>query len=239
MNNKFYSYSAKICLIVLIVLFLVVCSISPQQGAQPVATLTIPSEVPQTPEPVGYSTAAPPLSGPMPFPTPAKEPIAWNRLIKPELVADIAWTQSQGMLAGNNPGEQWSYSFQAPKDWQINQDPNLSFVSVQNTAEISGTIQGPFAKFEIVRLKETPSLPEGGIFIPSDFKTVTMLGNPAVLYTRIDEPDQLMNFTIVFQHNDAWFVGSGYVFLPEANENEMERYQSILLTMASSFQFTD
>ena len=226
-------------MILLIALFLASCSITSNKETQPAATQSITTEEPPTPEPQGYSTAAPPLTGPMSFPTPAKEPVAWKQLINPELVSDIAWIQCQGKLVGNKPGEQWSYSYQVPKDWHLNQDPNLNYVSVQNVTEISGTIQGPFAKFEIVHLKESPSLPEGGIFIPSDFKTVTMVGNPAVLYTRIDEPDQLMNFTIVFQHKDAWFVASGYVFLPEANENDLERFQSILLSMASSFQFTE
>jgi hypothetical protein len=238
MINPFFTYSAKICSIILIFLILASCSLAPT-GGQSITPQGTTTQTPPTPESVGYATAGPPLLGPMPFPTPDKEPVAWSQLINQDLLAGVEWTQSQGKLVGIQPNEPWSYSFQVPKDWQINQDPNLIFVSVQNEVKTEGAIQEPFAKFEVVRLKEPPGLPEGSIFIPSDFKTVTMMGNSAVLYTRIEQPDQLINFTIVFQHEEAWLVASGYIFLPEPNENEILKYQSILLTMASSFKFID
>jgi hypothetical protein len=181
-------------------------------------------------------TAAEPLVGPMLYPTPSNQITAWDDLIDPTMIAGITWKTYQGEIEGNDQNNTWKITFQYPAEWHLAQNVTPVHIYFQNMAEFEGPPSTAFAKFEVVRLNEPLSLSEGEIYIPTDFETVSMLGKPAVMYTRTDQPEQVQNFTISFPYENSWLVTAGYIYLPDANEQELNRYRSILFSMVASIK---
>jgi hypothetical protein len=225
MSKKTAQVHPSLALTLLIIFSLVAC-------ASPTATQTQPHPPLQD-----QPTAAPPLTGPAPYPTPGAQITSWNTLIDATATSDVKWETYQGELesGGDTP---WKLSFQYPTDWFLAENVTPTHVYFQNMPEFQGPPPSTFAKFEVVRLSEPLTLTTGEIYIPTDFDTVSMLGQPAVLYTRTDQPEQVQSFTISFQYEGAWIVAAGYIFLPQADETELAQYRSILLTMASTLKLT-
>jgi hypothetical protein len=225
----------QIMLITLVLfLFLAACS-----GGTPSQSGTAyPSEIKTevAPVPQDQPTAAPPLTGPMAYPTASNTITPWDSLIDADLISDIHWMTYQGELEGSTEDVFWKISFAYPDDWNMAQNITPQHIYFQNIPEFQGPPPSTFAKFEVVRLNEPLTLTEGEIYIPSDFDTVIILGQPAVMFTRTDQPEQVQNFTISFQYEKTWIVAAGYIYLPEANDQELSRYRSILLKMATSIK---
>jgi len=184
--------------------------------------------------PAFQATAAMPLQGPGPFPTPGKEAISLAEYIDQKWINEIEWQDHRGELT--NPVDQSNREFQLkyPQDWWLEPNASPTRFTLQNVTEISSAPGSVFVKFDMLYLSQTPILPEDEIFIPTDFQTIDMPGKPGVLYIHIEEPEQRLNITLLQQQDVGWLLCAGFIFVPQEDASTLDKYQSILLNIINS-----
>ncbi len=178
------------------------------------------------------------LVEPAPYPTPASMVTPWKQLIDPGSIADLTWEIYQGEMLGKDKGTRWMYSFLYPAGWFVDPKATLIQSFVQNIP----LAQGPtskFVKFEIVRLTAAPMIEEGRAVDPNDLMTVEVAGERGILISVTQQPGQIRQITVVFQHLGGWLAATGYINLSTTDLAELDRFSSIVFYMLSSFMFSD
>ena len=179
------------------------------------------------------------LSGPAPYPTPAEIPTPWRQLLDQGLIADLTRETFQGELLVKDKGSYWIYSFLYPAGWYADTKASLIQGFVQNIPLTQEPAATEFVKFEIVRLTAAPMIGEGHALDPNDLMTVEVAGERGVLFSVTQQPGQMRQITVIFQHLGGWLAATGYIHLPAAEPAELERFSAIIFHILSSFTFSD
>jgi hypothetical protein len=179
------------------------------------------------------------LVGPAPYPSPGGKVIPWEQLINQSMVADLKWEIYRGELRGIDKSSRWVFSFVYPSGWYSDTKSSIIQGFVQNMPMTQGPAPSEFVKFEIVRLSEPPMIEEGHTLNPDDLITVEMAGEPGLLCSVTQQPNQARQDMVFFQHEDAWLVATGYIALPFANSTALNQFTAIIFSILSSFTFAE
>ncbi len=247
------TFSACSAAILILSLLLSACQAFPSVTKGPVPTQDVGEEPPtrlSSPTP-GPSIPIPTLTqmtdiqpgrillGPAPYPTPAEIPTRWKQLADQRLIADLTWLTFQGELFGKDKGSRWIYSFLYPAGWYADTKTSLIQGFVQNVPLTQEPAALEFVKFEIVRLTAAPMIEEGHALDPGDLMTVEVAGERGILFSVTQQPGQMRQITVIFQHFGGWLAATGYINLSTVDPAELERFSAIIFHILSSFTFSD
>jgi hypothetical protein len=177
------------------------------------------------------------LVGPMPFPTPQAEAVAWEKLVDQAAIADIQVQEYSGQIHGQETGLMFPFTFQYPSAWVFVPDPSPTRVSVQVVPSTPGEIREDFIRFEMFWLEESPVIPQGQVLDPDEIQTVMISGSPAVMQTATDLPGMGRNIMAFVEHEGAWYAIHGTIALPAEDYEKLEKYTDIIYSMIASVAF--
>lgn len=214
------------------------CSLGPA-AAPPAATSSprpaaSPAPPTATRPPTSRAEAPSPTTSPTPdllatvLPPPGAEITPWEQLIDASLLEGVEWTRLEGTLQGGGKGVYVPFSLLYPQDWYV-VDAFDVHVALQNVPPDPRPPEGPFAKFEILWLKEPPMPPPGPAPTPPPplaAYTVLLAGEPAVL------TEDETSFGAILAKDGALYSLAGY--LGHVDEAQRAYFRSLIFEMMAS-----
>ncbi len=240
-------------LIIMIAISMVACQVFDPNKKDQVLTQDVgeepptlfPSSTPDSPTSISIPTQIDDsepvtmLVGPAPYPSPGVKVVPWEQLIYQSLFAGLNWETYRGELVGIDKSSKWVFSFVYPSGWYSDTQSSLIQGFVQNLPVMQGPASSEFVKFEIVRLTDPPLIEVGHTLNPNDLITVEIAGEPGLLYSVIQQPDQAWQAMVFFQHEGAWLAATGYIALPFANSAALNQFLAVIFIIMSSFTFAE
>lgn len=178
------------------------------------------------------------LVGPASYPTPGSEIVEWHQLVIQNLFADVSFHVYNGSLTGNTNGQSWNISFFYPSTWFSDMQQGSMNLFVQNIPLQQGLAPAEFIKFEITRLHSPPTVEPGNQLDLRELTTVSVSGEPGILFVNEIQPDQARVVILYWQHEGSWLVATGYITLSTVSKTAMDRYTAIIFAIISTISFT-
>jgi len=208
-------------------------AIPPQPEApSPEPSATQPAQ--ETREQIGEIPSA---DGPKPlyFPAPGDPLETWESLAGTLSIQDIQWVQYTGKVESSLLGNTTDITFQYPSGWTIGSRDTTRHISALNSSGTSGQADGEFLKLEILYNAARPTVSSEQ---PGDFQAhpVEIAGSPGLLIDYAQDPGRLQVLSVIFKHNDAWYIAAVYINLPQSDPIRVDRHRAMLFSMFQSIR---